>query len=125
MRVAKYYGYLFGCPIHILNFNPHDFAHVVIFDFAHVVIFDAVNVVIFDAVNAQLTVGIVALRVLMPSMIAGENGIATLGKVTTQEIPGYDYDIKAWCEARANVSWIGIAVSGYNGLRTFTRHIKL
>lgn len=48
-------------------------------------------------------VGITALRVLMPSLIAGENGIATLGAVATQEIPSYDYDLRAWCAARASV----------------------
>jgi serine/threonine protein kinase len=45
--------------------------------------------------------GITGLRVLMPSLIAGENGIATLGKVATVEIPGYDYDLRAWATARA------------------------
>uniref|UniRef100_A0A6U2I0Q6 Protein kinase domain-containing protein n=2 Tax=Hemiselmis andersenii TaxID=464988 RepID=A0A6U2I0Q6_HEMAN len=48
------------------------------------------------------TLGIVGLRVLMPSLIAGENGIATLGKVCVAEIPSYNYDIKAWASARAN-----------------------
>eukprot|EP00283_Hemiselmis_rufescens_P015129 CAMPEP_0173436844 /NCGR_PEP_ID=MMETSP1357-20121228/17371_1 /TAXON_ID=77926 /ORGANISM="Hemiselmis rufescens, Strain PCC563" /LENGTH=384 /DNA_ID=CAMNT_0014401991 /DNA_START=1 /DNA_END=1155 /DNA_ORIENTATION=+ len=47
------------------------------------------------------TVGIVGLRVLMPSLIAGENGIATLGRVCVSEIPSYNYDLRAWATARA------------------------
>ena len=45
--------------------------------------------------------GITALRVLMPSMIAGESGIQCLGVVTTKELPDFDYDLRRWCEARA------------------------
>ena len=45
--------------------------------------------------------GITALRVLMPSMIAGESGIQCLGVVTTKELPEFDYDLRRWCEARA------------------------
>jgi hypothetical protein len=45
--------------------------------------------------------GITALRVLMPSMIAGESGIQCLGVVTTKELPDFDYDVRRWCEARA------------------------
>mmetsp|Transcript_650 Transcript_650/g.1643 ORF Transcript_650/g.1643 Transcript_650/m.1643 type:complete len:508 (-) Transcript_650:183-1706(-) len=48
------------------------------------------------------TLGIVGLRVLMPSLIAGENGIATLGKVCVAEIPSYNYDLRAWAQARAS-----------------------
>lgn len=47
------------------------------------------------------TLGIIGLRVLMPSLVAGENGIQTLGMVTTAEIPSYNWDLAAWAEARA------------------------
>mmetsp|Transcript_29265 Transcript_29265/g.72248 ORF Transcript_29265/g.72248 Transcript_29265/m.72248 type:complete len:556 (+) Transcript_29265:34-1701(+) len=47
------------------------------------------------------TLGIIGLRVLMPSLVAGENGIATLGLVTTSEIPSYGYNLRQWAEARA------------------------
>lgn len=52
------------------------------------------------------TVGIIGLRVLLPSLVAGEAGIATLGNVCTIEIPKDDYDLTKWATGRAtNKVW--------------------
>jgi len=48
------------------------------------------------------TVAIIALRSLMPALLAGEAGVQTLGKVTCVELPAYEYNFTKWCESRAN-----------------------
>eukprot|EP00960_Hanusia_phi_P006795 194043-Hanusia_phi.AAC.2 len=60
------------------------------------------------------TVGITALRVLMPSLVAGEKGIQTLGLVTTREIPSFNYDLRAWCEHRATTKTASFDQQGLN-----------
>jgi serine/threonine protein kinase len=47
------------------------------------------------------TIGVIALRILMPSMTAGEAGVQQLGSVTVEELPAYGYDLTAWAQYRA------------------------
>jgi len=46
------------------------------------------------------TIGIIGLRVLMPSLVAGEMGLQTFAKVTCEEFPDKNYDFRAWAEGR-------------------------
>jgi serine/threonine protein kinase len=48
------------------------------------------------------TIGIIGLRCLMPSLIAGEMGVQTFAKVTCEEFPANNYDFRAWASGRAN-----------------------
>jgi len=46
------------------------------------------------------TIGIIGLRVLMPSMVAGEAGVQTFGRVTCSEFPANQYDFRKWAVQR-------------------------
>ena len=48
------------------------------------------------------TIGIIGLRCLMPSLVAGEAGVQTFGKVTCAEFPANNYDFRAWAQGRIN-----------------------
>lgn len=48
------------------------------------------------------TIGIIGLRCLMPSLVAGEGGVQTFGRVTCAEFPDNNYDFRAWAQGRIN-----------------------
>ena len=48
------------------------------------------------------TIGIIGLRVLMPSLVAGEAGVQTFGRVTCSEFPANQYDFRKWATDRVN-----------------------
>ena len=47
------------------------------------------------------TIGVIGLRCLMPSLLAGELGVQTFGRVTCSEFPQANYDFRAWATGRA------------------------
>lgn len=50
----------------------------------------------------------------MPSLVAGEGGVQTFGKVTCSEFPAANYDFRAWAQGRINDKSATYADQGIN-----------